>query len=180
MVLVLILGVMIGFDLGGLVNKVVWMVGNVLLLEGIYLLVILVNCVIVIFLLGYGLVIFIRKLKFFNVLVEIGKGNIVMGIIGIIEGVIFFILINLLKLVFVNMIGCVLGVGLLVLLGVYVIMFLVGGLYGFILIGFGWVYLVGVIFGVLVIVILLIILVDFNEDEIMENIEFDEIELDIM
>ena len=52
--------------------------------------------------------------------------------------------------------------------------------YGFISIGSGWAYLVGAIFGALVIAILSTTLVDFNEDETTENTEFDEIELDIM
>lgn len=78
------------------------------------------------------------------------------------------------------MIGCALGVGLSALLGVHAIMPPVGGLYGFISIGSGWAYLVGAIFGALVIAILSTTLVDFNEDETTENTEFDEIELDIM
>ncbi|HBE9435215.1 PTS system mannose-specfic transporter subunit IIC [Clostridioides difficile] len=179
-VLALILGSMIGFDLGGPVNKAAWMAGNALLLEGIYLPAILVNCAIVIPPLGYGLATFIRKSRFSKTLSETGKGNIVMGIIGITEGAIPFTLTNPLKLVPVNMIGCALGVGLSALLGVHAIMPPVGGLYGFISVGSGWAYLVGAIFGALVIAILSTILVDFNEDEIAENTEFDEIELDIM
>ncbi|HBH1740454.1 TPA: PTS fructose transporter subunit IIC [Clostridioides difficile] len=171
-VLALILGAMIGFDLGGPVNKAAWMAGNALLLEGIYLPAILVNCAIVIPPLGYGLATFIRKSKFSNALAETGKGNIVMGIIGITEGAIPFTLTNPLKLVPVNMIGCALGVGLSALLGVHAIMPPVGGLYGFISIGSGWAYLVGAILSTT--------LVDFNEDETTENTEFDEIELDIM
>ncbi|HBG8991249.1 TPA: PTS fructose transporter subunit IIC, partial [Clostridioides difficile] len=179
-VLALILGSMIGFDLGGPVNKAAWMAGNALLLEGIYLPAILVNCAIVIPPLGYGLATFIRKSRFSKTLSETGKGNIVMGIIGITEGAIPFTLKNPLKLVPVNMIGCALGVGLSALLGVHAIMPPVGGLYGFISVGSGWAYLVGAIFGALVIAILSTILVDFNEDETAENTEFDEIELDIM
>ncbi|MCC0783160.1 PTS fructose transporter subunit IIC [Clostridioides sp. ES-S-0108-01] len=179
-VLALILGAMIGFDLGGPVNKAAWMAGNALMLEGIYLPAILVNCAIVIPPLGYGLATFIRKSKFSKTLAETGKGNIVMGIIGITEGAIPFTLTNPLKLVPVNMIGCALGVGLSALLGVHAIMPPVGGLYGFISVGSGWAYLVGAIFGALVIAILSTILVDFKEDDTTEDAKFDEIELDIM
>lgn len=179
-VLALILGAMIGFDLGGPVNKAAWMAGNALMLEGIYLPAILVNCAIVIPPLGYGLATFIRKSKFSKTLAETGKGNIVMGIIGITEDAIPFTLTNPLKLVPVNMIGCALGVGLAALLGVHAIMPPVGGLYGFISVGSGWAYLTGAIFGALVIAILSTVLVDFKEEETIEDVEFDEIELDIM
>lgn len=179
-VLALILGAMIGFDLGGPVNKAAWMAGNALMLEGIYLPAILVNCAIVIPPLGYGLATFVRKSRFSKTLAETGKGNIVMGIIGITEGAIPFTLTNPLKLVPVNMIGCALGVGLAALLGAHAIMPPVGGLYGFISVGSGWAYLVGAIFGALVIAVLSTTLVDFKEEETDEDTEFDEIELDIM
>lgn len=179
-VLALILGAMIGFDLGGPVNKAAWMAGNALMLEGIYLPAILVNCAIVIPPLGYGLATFVRKSRFSKTLAETGKGNIVMGIIGITEGAIPFTLTNPLKLVPVNMIGCALGVGLAALLGAHAIMPPVGGLYGFISVGSGWAYLVGAIFGALVIAVLSTTLVDFKEEDTNEDTEFDEIELDIM
>ncbi|MBJ8194250.1 PTS fructose transporter subunit IIC, partial [Bacillus cereus] len=41
--LALILGAMIGFDLGGPVNKAAWMAGNALFLSGVYLPNIFVN-----------------------------------------------------------------------------------------------------------------------------------------
>lgn len=179
-VLALVLGAMIGFDLGGPVNKAAWMAGNALMLEGIYLPAILVNCAIVIPPLGYGLATFIRKSRFSSTLAETGKGNIVMGIIGITEGAIPFTLTNPLKLVPVNMIGCAVGAGLAALLGVHPIMPPVGGLYGFISLGSGWAYLVGAIVGALLIAVLSTILVDFTEDEGEECGDLDdEIELEM-
>ena len=59
--LALILGAMIGFDLGGPVNKSAWMAGNALFLSGVYLPAILVNIAIVIPPLGYGLATLIRN-----------------------------------------------------------------------------------------------------------------------
>lgn len=53
--LALILGAMIGFDLGGPVNKSAWMAGNALFLSGVYLPAILVNIAIVIPRLDTGL-----------------------------------------------------------------------------------------------------------------------------
>lgn len=164
-ILAVILGAMIGFDLGGPVNKAAWMAGNALMLEGIYLPAILVNCAIVIPPLGYGIATFIRKNRFSKSLAETGKGNIVMGIIGITEGAIPFTLINPLKLVPVNMIGCAVGAGLAALLGAHAIMPPVGGLYGFISVGSGWAYLVGALVGSFTIAVLSVILVDFREEE---------------
>lgn len=164
-ILAVILGAMIGFDLGGPVNKAAWMAGNALMLEGIYLPAILVNCAIVIPPLGYGIATFIRKNSFSKSLAETGKGNIVMGIIGITEGAIPFTLTNPLKLVPVNMIGCAVGAGLAALLGAHAIMPPVGGLYGFISVGSGWAYLVGALAGSFTIAVLAVLLVDFREDE---------------
>lgn len=172
-VLALVLGAMIGFDLGGPVNKAAWMAGNALMLEGIYLPAILVNCAIVIPPLGYGLATFIKKSRFSETLAETGKGNIVMGIIGITEGAIPFTLTNPLKLVPVNMLGCAVGAGLAALLGVHPIMPPVGGLYGFISLGSGWAYLVGALAGSLLIAILSVALVDFTSDETEEDGDID-------
>lgn len=173
-VLAMVLGAMIGFDLGGPVNKAAWMAGNALMLEGIYLPAILVNCAIVIPPLGYGLATFIKKSRFSKTLAETGKGNIVMGIIGITEGAIPFTLTNPLKLVPVNMLGCAVGAGLAALLGVHPIMPPVGGLYGFISLGSGWAYLVGALVGSLLIAVLSTILVDFTESDTEEDAELDD------
>lgn len=181
-VIAVVLGAMIGFDLGGPVNKAAWMAGNALMLEGIYLPAIFVNCAIVIPPLGYGLATFIRRNRFSKTLAETGKGNIVMGIIGITEGAIPFTLSNPLKLVPVNMIGCAVGAGLAAVLGAHAIMPPVGGLYGFISVGSGWAYLVGAIAGSLTIAVLSTLLVDFrdSEEETSSEEGIEEIELDIM
>ncbi|PRR80942.1 PTS fructose transporter subunit IIC [Clostridium vincentii] len=163
--LAVILGAMIGFDLGGPVNKSAWMAGNVLLTEGVYLPAILINCAIVIPPLGYGIATLIRKSRFSESFREAGKGNLIMGFIGITEGAIPYTLFNPLKLIPVNMIGCALGAGLTALLGAHAIMPPIGGLYGFISVGSGWAYLIGAIVGSFTIAILSTIFVDFNDDE---------------
>ena len=178
-VLALVLGAMIGFDLGGPVNKAAWMAGNALMLEGIYLPAILVNCAIVIPPLGYGIATFIRKKKFSKSLLETGKGNIVIGIIGITEGAIPFTLSNPLKLVHINMLGCAVGAGIAALLGVHPIMPPVGGLYGFISLGSGWAYLVGALVGAFIIAILSTLFVDFAKDEASSEDEEDDEEIEL-
>lgn len=164
-ILALILGAMIGFDLGGPVNKAAWMAGNALLIEGIYLPAILINCAIVIPPLGYGIATFIRKSRFSDSLRETGKGNMIMGIIGITEGAIPYTLCNPLRLIPINMIGCAAGAGLAALLGAHAIMPPIGGLYGFISVGTGWAYLLGAIVGSLIIAVLATTFVDFNDKE---------------
>ncbi|MFB8733005.1 fructose-specific PTS transporter subunit EIIC [Bacillus sp. SL00103] len=111
--LALILGAMIGFDLGGPVNKSAWMAGNALFLSGVYLPAILVNIAIVIPPLGYGLATLIRKRNFSPTFREAGRGGLVMGIIGITEGAIPFTLVNPLKLIPLNVVACATGSGVL-------------------------------------------------------------------
>lgn len=173
-VLAAVLGAMIAFDLGGPVNKAAWMAGNVLFLEGIYLPSIFINCAILIPPLGYGIATLIKKSRFSSSLREAGKGNIIMGIIGITEGAIPFTLCNPLKLVPVNIIGCSLGAAVTALLGAHAIMPPIGGLYGFISLGSGWAYLVGSLVGALTIAILAVILVDFNDDKKEQSSNNDE------
>lgn len=168
-ILAVILGAMIGFDLGGPVNKAAWMAGNVLLTEGVYLPAILINCAIVIPPLAYGIATFMRKSRFSESFREAGKGNLIMGFIGITEGAIPYTLCNPLKLIPVNMLGCAAGAGLTALLGAHAIMPPIGGLYGFISVGTGWAYLVGILVGSFIIAILSTTLVDFNDKGQISN-----------
>lgn len=62
--LVLILGVMILFDMGGFVNKVVFLFGLVMIGEGNYEIMGLIVVVICILLIGFGIVMFFGKRKF--------------------------------------------------------------------------------------------------------------------
>ncbi|BBP86800.1 PTS fructose transporter subunit IIC [Bacillus safensis] len=160
--LALILGAMIGFDLGGPVNKSAWMAGNALFLSGVYLPAILVNIAIVIPPLGYGLATLIRKRNFSPTFREAGRGGLVMGIIGITEGAIPFTLVNL-KLIPLNVVACAVGSGVAALLGVHDIMPPIGGLYGFFSVGNWWAYLIGALTGALVIGIGANLLVNFSE-----------------
>lgn len=178
-ILALVLGAMIGFDMGGPVNKAAWMAGNVLMLEGIYLPAILVNCAICIPPLGYGIATLLKKSRFSKNFQEAGKGNLVMGFVGITEGAIAYTLVNPAKLIPVNVLGASLGAGIAALLGVNAVMPPVGGIYGFITVGNGWAYLVGLFAGAFIIAILAILLVDFTEKEdVQESMNMDEIELE--
>lgn len=178
-ILALILGAMIGFDMGGPVNKAAWMAGNVLLMEGIYLPAILVNCAICIPPLAYGIATIIRKDRFSENFKETGKGNFVMGFIGITEGAIPYTLVSPAKLIPINVIGSATGTAIAALLGVKAVMPPVGGIYGFITVGNGWAYLVGIFAGAIIIAVLATLLVDFTETKEVttEEVNVDEIEI---
>lgn len=164
-VLALVLGAMIAFDMGGPVNKAAWMAGNALLMSGIYLPAILVNIAICIPPLGYGIATLLRKKNFSPELSESGKGSLVMGIIGITEGAIPFTLKSPLKLIPLNVVAGATGAATAVLLGAHEIMPPVGGVYGFFTVGSGWAYVVGILVGAFIIGIGANLLVDFRDDK---------------
>ena len=103
-----------------------------------------------------------------------------MGFIGITEGAIPFTLVKASRLVPINMIGGAIGAGLCCLLGATATIPPVGGMYGFVSVGNGWAYLIGIIVGALFIAIVAPLVVDFNEDtQISEEISEDDIEIEI-
>lgn len=160
----IILGAMIGFDLGGPVNKAAWMAGNALLLSGIYLPAIVINIAICTPPLGYGIATLINKKNFSTTFRDAGLGAVVMGFIGITEGAIPFTLKHPLKLVPINMLGCAVAAGVTIALGAYEIMPPVGGLYGFITVGNGFAYLIGGLAGAMVIALFAAFRVDFTDE----------------
>lgn len=185
-VLALVLGAMIAFDMGGPVNKAAWMAGNALLMSGIYLPAIIVNIAICIPPLGYGLATMIKKKNFSPELKESGKGSFVMGIIGITEGAIPFTLKSPFKLIPLNVVAGATGAAVAILLGAHDIMPPVGGVYGFFTVGSGWAYVAGILVGALIIAVGSNLLVDFREEKSVvkaekaetKNDELDELEIE--
>lgn len=177
-ILAMILGAMIASDMGGPINKSAWMAGNVLLLEGIYQPNVYINCAICIPPLAYGIATLLRKSRFTESFRETGKGNFVMGFIGITEGAIPFTLVSPVKLIITNMIGGALGAGICAFLGASANIPPVGGMYGFVSITHGWAYLVGILIGAFFIAIVSTLLVDFSDDgEKEETLSADDIEI---
>ncbi len=164
-ILAVILGAMIGFDLGGPVNKAAWMAGNALFMSGVYLPSILVNVAIWIPPLGYGLATLIKKKNFSETFKEAGNGAVIMGVIGITEGAIPFTLQSPGKLIPLNVIACAAGTAIAAMFGIYVKMPPIGGMYGFFSVGNGWAYLAGGIIGALIIGFGANFLVDFTEND---------------
>lgn len=180
LVMSLILGAMIASDMGGPINKSAWMAGNVLLTEGIYQPNVYINCAICIPPLAYAIATVIRKNRFSASFQEAGKGNWVMGFIGITEGAIPFTLVKASRLIPINMIGGALGAAICCIFGATANIPPVGGMYGFISITNGWAYLLGIIVGALFIAVVSTMVVDFTaEDDTEEDIDIDDIEITI-
>lgn len=162
--LAIILGAMIGSDMGGPINKAAWMAGNVLMAEKIYQPNVYINCAICIPPLAYAISTVIKSKCYSDSFKDAGKGNWVMGFVGITEGAIPFTLVKASRLVPLNMIGCALGAAVTCLLGAKATIPPVGGIYGFITIGSGWAYLVGMLVGALFIAFVAPLLANFNVD----------------
>lgn len=179
LVMAIILGAMIASDMGGPINKSAWMAGNVLLAEGIYQPNVFINCAICIPPLAYAIATVIRKKRFSPAFRETGKGNWVMGFIGITEGAIPFTLVKPQFLIPINMLGGALGAAICSLLGAKGDIPPVGGIYGFVSITNGWAYLIGILVGAIVIAVLATLVVDFNQDtdNAAEDVNIDEIEI---
>lgn len=175
--LAVIMGAMIGSDLGGPINKASWMAGNVLLTEGIFLPAIIVNVAICAVPMGYALASLFHKNKMSEELLDASRNNYVMGFIGITEGAIPFTMVNPLKLVPINMIGGALASGIGVALGMYDKMPPVGGVYGFFTVGNGWAYLVGLFAGAAFIGFVAPLLVNFKSDSDIESMSVDDVEI---
>lgn len=179
LIMALILGAMIASDMGGPINKSAWMAGNVLLAEGIYQPNVFINCAICIPPLAYAIATVIRKKRFSASFRETGKGNWVMGFIGITEGAIPFTLVKPQVLIPINMLGGAIGTAVTCLLGAKGDIPPVGGIYGFVSVTNGWAYLIGILVGAIIIAVLATIFVDFNQntDNTSEDVDIDEIEL---
>lgn len=180
-IVAMILGGMIGFDLGGPVGKAAWMSVNALLLSGVYMPAIALNIAICIPPLGYGLATIIKAKRFNSTYREAGKGALVMGIIGITEGAIPFTLKYPAKLIPINVIASALGAGVVVLLGAFDKMPPIGGIYGCITVGNPLAYLAGGLVGASIIALAAIYLVDFSkeeEEDIQEDADFGDLVLE--
>jgi len=178
-IMAIVLGAMIGFDMGGPVNKAAWTAGNVLLAEGIYTPNVYINCAICIPPLGYAIAALIRKSRFSDSLRDSASGNWVMSFIGITEGAIPFTLVKPSRLIPINIIGSALGAGVAALLGADAVIPPLGGWYGFITMQNPWAYVIGIAIGGLFIALAATALVDFNvdPDNMEEDIDLDDIEV---
>ena len=103
-ILALIIGAMIAFDMGGPINKVAFL-GSALIAEGNYAVMGMVAVAVCTPPIGLGLATFIQKRKFNKAEQEMGKASFTMGLFGITEGAIPFAAQDPLRTIPANMIG---------------------------------------------------------------------------
>ncbi|AGZ25591.1 fructose-specific PTS transporter subunit EIIC [Staphylococcus pasteuri] len=104
-ILALIIGAMIAFDMGGPVNKVAFLFGSALIAEGNYAVMGMVAVAVCTPPIGLGLATFVQKHKFNHAVQEMGKASFTMGLFGITEGAIPFAAQDPLRIIPSNMIG---------------------------------------------------------------------------
>ncbi len=177
-ILALIIGGMIGSDLGGPVNKAAWMTGNILLAEKIYTPAMMANVAIAGIPLGYAVATLLFKKRFSSELLDAGRSDWFMGFVGITEGAIPFTLMSPLKLIPINMLAGAAGSATTVLLGAKANIPPVGGIYGFVTLHNGWAYLIGLAVCALIIGVLAPLAVDFTVTNTEEDNADDEDDID--
>lgn len=179
-IVALVLGAMIGTDLGGPINKAAWMVGNILFIEGVYGPALMTNIAICAIPLGYALATFIYSRKHFSdEMFMAGRNNLIMGSFGITEGAIPFFLVSPLKLLPVNMIGGALGAVTGEVLGMQSHIPPLGGLPGIITADNKLAYIAGIAAGALFIGIVAPLVANFNVSSEEEESDIDDIKIDI-
>ncbi|KRM97151.1 PTS fructose transporter subunit IIC [Loigolactobacillus rennini] len=181
-IVAIVLGAMIGTDLGGPINKAAWMVGNILFIEGIYQPALMTNIAICCIPLGYALATFIHpRSKFSDEMFMAGRNNLIMGTFGITEGAIPFFLTSPLKLLPVNMIGGALGALVGEVLGMHSHIPPLGGLPGIITADNKLAYIAGIAAGALFIGIVSPLVANFNvsKDSEAETIDEDDIQINM-
>lgn len=177
-VVAIIMGGMIGTDLGGPINKASWMVGNILFIEGIYEPALITNVAICCIPLGYALATFIWKKRFSKEMLLAGRNNIIMGSLGITEGAIPFALMSPIKLFFVNVLGGAIGSATGVLLGMSASIPPLGGIPGIITATNKFAYIGGILAGALFIGIVAPLVADFSDEgDYQEDVSLDDINI---
>ncbi|MBA8760061.1 PTS transporter subunit EIIA [Staphylococcus schleiferi subsp. coagulans] len=108
-ILAIIIGAMIAFDMGGPVNKVAFLFGSALIAEGNYSVMGMVAVAVCTPPIGLGLATFIKKSKFNQNEIEMGKASFTMGLFGITEGAIPFAAQDPLRVIPANMVGAMIA-----------------------------------------------------------------------
>ncbi len=112
-----IVGAMVGFDLGGPVNKAAVTTAMALLTSGVFEPNTAAQVAIIVPPLGLGIATLIAKRKYNKQLREAGRSALIMGLVGISEGAIPFAVESPVRVIIVNVIGSALASALAVGLG---------------------------------------------------------------
>mgnify|MGYP002516103044 CR=1 FL=1 len=150
LVLALVVGAMVGADLGGPINKAAVVTAMALVSEGLFLANTAAQVAIIIPTLGYGIATLVKKAKFSDELREAGKASFIMGLVGISEGAIPFTLVDPVRMIPINMIGCAVGAATAVTLGA-VNQIPISGMYGWLLVEKWPVYVLGIFVGAFIV-----------------------------
>lgn len=116
-VMAAIVGAMVGFDLGGPVNKAAVTTAMALLTSGVYAPNTAAQVAIIIPPIGLGLATLLGKKKYNKELQEAGKSSLIMGLVGVSEGAIPFAVESPLKVIPTNVVGSAIGAAMAVGLG---------------------------------------------------------------
>lgn len=169
-----IIGGMVGFDLGGPVNKAAVTTAMALLTTGIYAPNTAAQVAIIIPPLGLGLATILAKRKYNTELREAGKSSLVMGFVGISEGAIPFAVESPLKVMPVTVIGSAIGSALAVGLG-SVNKAPISGFYGWFTVEMWPIYVLSIAVGTFVVAGLTILLrgnpVIVDEETVIDDID---------
>lgn len=117
-ILAMIIGAMIAFDMGGPVNKVAFLFGSALIAEGNYSVMGMVAVAVCTPPIGLGIATFINRRKFNHNEIEMGKASFTMGLFGITEGAIPFAAQDPLRIIPANVIGAMVAAVIAALGGV--------------------------------------------------------------
>jgi len=141
-----IIGAMVGFDLGGPINKAAVVTAMAMLTSQLYAPNTAAQAAIIVPTLGMGIATFIGKKKYDEELHEAGKASFVMGLVGISEGAIPFAMDDPLRVIPINVIGCALASSIAVGLGA-VNEAPISGIYGWLAVHNWPVYVLGIFVG---------------------------------
>lgn len=117
-VLALVMGAMIAFDMGGPVNKVAFLFGAAMIGEGIYTVMGPVAVAICIPPIGMGVATLLAPKKYDEIEREAGKAALAMGLIGITEGAIPFAAADPIRVIPSIMAGSAIGAAIAAMFGV--------------------------------------------------------------
>lgn len=117
-ILAMIIGAMIAFDMGGPVNKVAFLFGSALIAEGNYSVMGMVAVAVCTPPIGLGIATFMNRRKFNHNEIEMGKASFTMGLFGITEGAIPFAAQDPLRIIPANIIGAMVAAVIAALGGV--------------------------------------------------------------
>lgn len=145
-VMALVVGGMVGFDLGGPINKAAVTIAMGLLESGVYGPNTAAQVAIIVPTLGYGLAAIIKGKEFSDSFKNAGNASFIMGLVGISEGAIPFTLANPKFLVLTNVVGCAIASAVAVGLGA-VNQIPISGIYGWLLVERWPIYVLAIAIG---------------------------------